>query len=184
MRNPRITIAVIAVAAAATVGGVTIAAASGSTTNAKTPGLGTVTNSATSARDLAAVGTVRAATATVQGKSENILVDAKGLPLYIYKPDTPTTSHVTGQLAALWPPLLASTSAVRGTDGVLTSVATTNGDQVAYDGHFLYTFVEDSPGRVTGQGVQNFFIATPVPAAAVSATAKAAPAMPSNSYGY
>jgi predicted lipoprotein with Yx(FWY)xxD motif len=184
MRNPRITIAVIAVAAAATVGGVTIAAASGSTTNAKTPGFGTVTNSATSARGLATLNTVQAVTATVQGKSENILVDAKGLPLYIYQPDTPSTSHVSGQLAALWPPLIGNASTVRGTDGILTSVATTNGDQVAYNGHFLYTFVEDSPGRVTGQGVQNFFVATPGLAAGVSANANAAPAMPSNSYGY
>jgi predicted lipoprotein with Yx(FWY)xxD motif len=184
MRNPRIAIAVIAVAAAATVGGITIAAASGSTSNSKTPGLGTASNSATSARDLATSSTVRSATATVQGKSENILVDAKGMPLYIYQADTPTTSRVSGQLAALWPPLIAGRSAVRGTDGVLTSVATTNGDQVAYHGHFLYTFIEDSPGHVTGQGVQNFFVATTGLAAGASSTVNVAPAMPSNSYGY
>jgi predicted lipoprotein with Yx(FWY)xxD motif len=183
MRNPRITLTVIAVAAAATIGGVTIAAASGSTTNAKTPGFGTMTNSATSTRALTSFKAVQAGTATVQGKSESILVNAKGLPLYIYKPDTPTTSRVTGQLAALWPPLIGSGSAVSGTDGILTSVATTNGNQVAYHGHFLYTFVEDSPGRVTGQGVQNFFVATPGLAAA-STTANTAPDMPSNNYGY
>jgi predicted lipoprotein with Yx(FWY)xxD motif len=184
MRNPRIAIAAIAVAVAATVGGVTIAAASGSTASAKTPGLGTATHSATSARDLATLNVVRTATAMVAGQSENILVDAKGLPLYIYKPDTPTTSRVTGQLAALWPPLIDSPAAVRGTDGVLTSVPTTNGDQVAYNGHFLYTFVEDSPGHVTGQGVQDFFVATPGLAAGASTNANAVPAMPSNNYGY
>jgi predicted lipoprotein with Yx(FWY)xxD motif len=185
MRNPRITIAVIAVAAAATVGGVTIAAAAGSSTpNASTAASMQVPSSATSARDLASLATVRTATATVQGMSEPILVDATGLPLYIYKPDTPATSHVTGQLAALWPPLVATAPTARGATGTLTSVATTNGRQVAYNGHFLYTFAEDSPGRVTGQGVQNFFVATPDLSAAAATTANAAPATTNNSNGY
>jgi predicted lipoprotein with Yx(FWY)xxD motif len=184
MRNPRVTFAVIAVAAAVTVGGVTLAAASGSTTKHQPPGSGTVIRSATPTRDLPSFSTVRTATATVQGRSESILVDAKGLPLYIFKPDTPTISRVTGQLAALWPPLIGGRSAVSGTDGVLTTVPTTNGNQVAYNGHFLYTFVEDRPGRVTGQGVQNFFVATPGLAAGASTTAKAAPVAPNNSYGY
>ena len=98
--------------------------------------------------------------------------------------DTPTTSHVTGQLAALWPPLVAPTSAIRGTNGVLSTVATSNGSQVAYKGHFLYTFVEDKPGDVTGQGVQDFFVATPGLVSAIAGTANTAPATASNSYGY
>jgi predicted lipoprotein with Yx(FWY)xxD motif len=183
MRNPRITIAVIAVAAA-TVGGVTIAAASGSTSSGSSAGSAPVTGSTTTIQVPAGLEPVRTARATVQGTSETILVDTKGLPLYTYKPDTPTTSHVTGQLAALWPPLIAANSTVRGNDGVLTSVATSNGDQVAYRGHFLYTFVEDSPGHVTGQGVQNFFVATPGLVGGASTTANTAPVMPSNSYGY
>jgi predicted lipoprotein with Yx(FWY)xxD motif len=98
--------------------------------------------------------------------------------------DTPTTSHVTGQLAALWPPLVAPTSAVRGTNGVLTSVGTSNGEQVAYRDHFLYTFIEDSPGRVTGQGVQDFFVATPGLVGSGASTAATTPSAPGNSYGY
>ncbi len=55
-------------------------------------------------------------------------------------------------------------------------MATTNGEQVAYNGHFLYTFVEDQPGKVTGQGVQNFYIATPnLGAGAPSSTQVSAP---------
>jgi predicted lipoprotein with Yx(FWY)xxD motif len=183
MRNPRIAIAAVVVAAAATIGGVT-AAASGSSTNANAPASGTAMSSATSARDLVTLTAVHATKATVQGKSENILVDADGLPLYTYRGDTPTTSHVTGQLAALWPPLLGNPSDVRATHSALTSVTTANGNQVAYHGHFLYTFVEDSPGHVTGQGVQNFFVATPALTAGASGTTQPAPAMPSNSYGY
>jgi predicted lipoprotein with Yx(FWY)xxD motif len=169
MRYQRITVAVVAVAVVATVAGVTIASAAGSSTPNQ---------------PAAAAATVRTATATVQGATETILVDAKGLPLYIYKPDTPTTSRVTGQLAALWPPLIATAPTVQGAGGMLTSVATANGRQVAYNDHFLYTFVEDSPGKVTGQGVQNFFVATPNMSAAASAPAQSAPTTPPNNYGY
>jgi predicted lipoprotein with Yx(FWY)xxD motif len=119
--------------------------------------------------------------------TESILVDAKGLPLYIYKPDTPTTSHVTGQLAALWPPLTATApSAAAGITGILGVVSTTNGQQVAYNGHFLYAFIEDSPGRVTGQGVQNFFVATPATAtdSAASTAGGTTPNPVVNGYGY
>jgi predicted lipoprotein with Yx(FWY)xxD motif len=169
MRYQRITLAVVAVAVVASVAGVTIASAAGSSTpNQSAP----------------AAATVRTAIATVQGTTETILVDAKGLPLYIYQPDTPTTSRVTGQLAALWPPLTAAAPTVQGAGGVLTSVATANGRQVAYNDHFLYTFVEDSPGRVTGQGVQDFFVATPNMSAAASVPAQSAPTTPPNNYGY
>jgi hypothetical protein len=55
---------------------------------------------------------------------------------------------------------------------------------VAYDHHFLYTFVEDSPGHVTGQGVRDFFVATPNLASTVSAPATSAPTTTANSDGY
>jgi predicted lipoprotein with Yx(FWY)xxD motif len=109
----------------------------------------------------AATTAVRTAMARVGQVTETILVDAKGLPLYAYKPDTATQSMVTGELAALWPPLVGDASTGSGTSGVLGVVVTGNGRQVTYNGHFLYTFAEDSPGQVTGQGVQNFFVATP-----------------------
>ena len=106
-------------------------------------------------------GTVRLATTRVAGVSETILVTGKGLPLYIYGPDTSTMSMVSGELAALWPPLTAGTPSAPGLPGSLATVATSSGRQVTYNGHFLYTFVGDPPGVVTGQGVQNFSVATP-----------------------
>jgi predicted lipoprotein with Yx(FWY)xxD motif len=114
----------------------------------------------------------------VQGTTERILVDAKGLPLYIYKPDTATKSLVTGQLAVLWPPLVASAPTAHGATGTLTAVATSSGQQVTYNGHFLYTFAQDSPGHVTGQGVQNFFVATP----GISTNPSTAPVPAGNGY--
>jgi predicted lipoprotein with Yx(FWY)xxD motif len=182
MRHPRITIAAIAVALAATIAGIT-AAASATSTNSHAAS-GPSSSAAPGAPGDPA--TVQTRSASVQGMTETILVDAQGLPLYIYKPDTPATSHVTGQLAALWPPLVAAAPTDRGVSGRLASVATTNGKQVSYNGHFLYTFVEDRPGKVTGQGVQNFFVATPNLAAgapsSVSSSSQSSSAK--TSYGY
>ena len=42
---------------------------------------------------------MRTATATVAGRTETILVNAHGLPLYFYRPDTAARSLVTGGLA-------------------------------------------------------------------------------------
>jgi predicted lipoprotein with Yx(FWY)xxD motif len=180
MRHPRITIAAVAVAAMATVGGFTIATAAGSSN----------THPAASASVAGAPGTtsqatIQTATATVSGKTETILVDATGMPLYTYKPDTATTSRVSGQLAALWPPLVAAAPTASGATGPLTSVVTKNGKQVAYNGHFLYTFVEDSPGHVTGQGVQDFFVATPGDSGgAAASTTTSANSGSGNAYSY
>ena len=110
--------------------------------------------------------TVNVTTATVGGRSEQILVNARGLPLYTYGPDSPTQSHVSGGLAALWPPLVAASPSEAGATGKLSVIADRLGQQVLYNGHFLYTFVDDTPGQVTGQGVQDFFVATPGPGAA------------------
>ena len=184
MRHPRIVITAIAIAAAATIGGISAAVATGSSTPSPAAASRPATGSINGGQQPARLATVQTASATVQGRTETILVDAKGLPLYIYQPDTPTTSYVTGQLAALWPPVVAGTPTVRGATGTVTSVPTTNGHQVAYNGHFLYTFIEDSPGHVTGQGVQNFFIATPDLGAGTSPTAPAGSSSPGNSYGY
>jgi predicted lipoprotein with Yx(FWY)xxD motif len=122
--------------------------------------------------------------ATVQGKSEMVLVDAKGLPLYTFPGDSPTKSAVGGQLAAIWPALVANAPTAKGVMGTVTTVSTSHGKQVAYNGHLLYTFVNDNPGRVTGQGVHNFFVATPSLTWSGSATAASAPSQSSNGWSY
>jgi predicted lipoprotein with Yx(FWY)xxD motif len=99
--------------------------------------------------------------ARVNGVVEVILANDRRAPLYICKLDTATRSMVTGGPAALWTPLVASAPEGSGTRGVLTAVQTENGRQVTYNGHFLYTFAGDSPGLATGQGVQEFVVATP-----------------------
>lgn len=180
MRHPRITIAAIVIAVGATAAGLGIAAAAGGASASYParidPSQRTVTRQSA---------TVNTAAVSVHGKTEQILVDAQGDPLYTFKGDTPKASRVTGQLATLWPPLVASgTPTAGGASGKLTVVSTRNGRQVAYNGHFLYSFVDDSPGRVTGQGVQDFFVATPNTGTKATSDAPAAAAPAGNSYGY
>jgi predicted lipoprotein with Yx(FWY)xxD motif len=131
--------------------------------------------------------TLHTTTTQVGAKTETVLVNAKGLPLYYYQADTAKKSQVSGVLAQLWPALVSAKPTASGIKGTLASVKQADGRQVTYNGHFLYTFVDDSPGHVTGQGVSNFFVATPnVRAIGSSTTVKAAPApaTPSRGYGY
>jgi predicted lipoprotein with Yx(FWY)xxD motif len=113
------------------------------------------------ADDAIKVATLDTATATVKGRSETILVNARDFPLYYNQLDTAKKAFVTGGLAQFWPPLLAALPTETGAKGRLTVVNDANGHQVSYNGHLLYTFSEDSPGHVNGQGLQDFFVATP-----------------------
>ena len=176
MRHRKLIIAGIGLAAVAAAGGVTAAAASG----------GTFASYSATGHNAAAP-TVRTAPAAVAGKTETILVNSGGLPLYFYRPDTAAKSLVTGGVAALWPALTSAAPSSAGAIGRLTVVHDAHGHQVAYNGHLLYTFVSDHPGQVTGQGVQNFFVATPglppiTGSPTPAGTVPAAPAAPG--YGY
>jgi predicted lipoprotein with Yx(FWY)xxD motif len=181
MRHPRIVIASISLAAAAAIGGGITAAAATSSHASSQP-----------AASQQAAATVRTVQATVGGKTETILVNSQGLPLYYYVNDTAAKSVVTGGLAALWPPLTSASPAATGLTGKLAAVMDIHGAQVAYNGHLLYTFADDQAGQVTGQGVQGFFVATsgltPVAGSSTagsSTTAGTAPAAPSSGgYGY
>ena len=174
MRHPKIIIASISLAAAAAIGG-GITAAAATNSHASSPPAASQSSPAT----------VRTAQATVAGKTETVLVNSQGLPLYYYLPDTAAKSVVTGGLAALWPPLTSASPAATGLTGKLTAVTDIHGDQVAYNGHLLYTFADDQAGQVTGQGVQGFLVATPGLAPIAGSPAPAAPPAPSgNPYGY
>ena len=177
MRHPKIIIASIGLAAVAAAGGITAASAASSPAS-----------STASASQAAAAATVRTAPAAVAGTAETILVNGRGLPLYYYRPDTATRSLVSGGLLALWPAVTAAGPAAgTGLSGKLTVLSDAHGRQVTYNGHPLYTFADDHAGQVTGQGVSDFFVATPgvAPITTSSAPAGPAPAVPSGGgYGY
>jgi len=105
--------------------------------------------------------TIHTGKVTVGGGAEVVLLNARDLPLYYYRLDTAQKSFVSGQLAQFWPPLVSAAPTETGANGKLTVLNNANGHQVAYNGHFLYTFTADKPALVTGQGVQGFFVATP-----------------------
>lgn len=178
MRRSRIIIAGLALAAVASAGGVTATAATGSPASAPS-----ARPAPTAPASQAAAATVRTTLATVGGRTETILVNAHGLPLYYYRPDTAATSLVTGGLAQLWPPLTSAAPTSAGVTGKITVVHDAHGHQVAYNGHLLYTFTSDKAGQVTGQGFQNFLVATPglTPLTNSKATARA---IPSGGFGY
>src|SRR6266568_151651 len=169
LKRLRIIMAGAGLVALAAVGGITAASASG------TPAAGTMS-----------AASVRTASASVAGKTETILVNSRGLPLYFYRPDTATTSLVTGGLARLWPPLTSPATAGSGVSGTVAVLNDVNGRHVTYKGHPMYTFADDHADQVTGQGVQDFYVATPglAPNAKSGRSPRPAPTVPSRGYGY
>jgi predicted lipoprotein with Yx(FWY)xxD motif len=108
---------------------------------------------------------------TAKSSLGTILVDGKGMTLYLFTKDTQGSGKSTceaGCLAA-WPPLLGTPTAGTGTDKALLGTLTrTDGTtQVTYNGWPLYYWAQDSaPGQTTGQGVQNvWWVVSPAGAA-------------------
>src|SRR5581483_365653 len=137
---------------------------SNSTTTGSNPPASTPTAAPTT--PAAAAPVVMTASATVNGKSVTILTDTKGMTLYYFTKDTATSTACTGGCAQNWPPLLFSGSGSPTSSstlpGTLSLVTTSNGQQVAYQGHMLYTFAGDSAaGQVNGEGKGGvWFVAT------------------------
>jgi predicted lipoprotein with Yx(FWY)xxD motif len=101
---------------------------------------------------------IKIATVTVNSKSESILTNAQGLSLYYRTSDAPPSTVCSGGCASAWPPLTTSGSgaptSAASLPGKLTVVADTNGNQVEYDGHPLYTYTGDTAaGQTNGEGV-------------------------------
>jgi len=97
--------------------------------------------------------TVTLKTTTIGGVT--VLTDVNGLTLYLFAPDTPTTSKCTGSCTAYWPPVIGVPKAGPGVTGSLGTIS--RGDhtvQATYDGHPLYTYIGDNgPGQANGNKV-------------------------------
>ncbi len=113
------------------------------------------------AASTAASGAAAAVTVTTtNGSLGTYLTDGSGRTLYVFAPDTTSTSTCTGTCAAVWPPLVASgtaTAAGSAKASLLGSSKRTDGTmQVTYAGHPLYTYAADGgKGVVKGQGVNS-----------------------------
>jgi predicted lipoprotein with Yx(FWY)xxD motif len=97
------------------------------------------------------------------GSMGNVLVDSKGKALYSNNMDSGSKIACTGQCTSFWLPLAAPssgnpTSGDSSVEAKLGTVKRPDGTtQVTLDGKPLYTFVQDSPGQVTGNGFVDEF---------------------------
>jgi predicted lipoprotein with Yx(FWY)xxD motif len=94
-------------------------------------------------------------------KLGQILVDDKGMTLYLFVADTGTASTCYTSCATIWPPLVTNGSPQAGTGAdasLLGTTTRTDGKvEVTYAGHPLYYFIQDkAAGDATGQGVNGF----------------------------
>jgi predicted lipoprotein with Yx(FWY)xxD motif len=118
----------------------------------------------------------------------NILVDGKGMTLYIFTKDTPGASNCNAGCLKLWPPLLTNGSPVAGSGvdaSLLGSAALADGRMiVTYNKMPLYYWAKDQkPGDTTGENVGTvWFVIDPSgkPVMPPSATASAETATPTS----
>jgi predicted lipoprotein with Yx(FWY)xxD motif len=91
----------------------------------------------------------------------NVLVDAQGRTLYLFRKDTGTTSTCTGPCATFWPPLIAHGTPTTAPSAKASLVGTTRrsdgASQVTYNGHPVYLYSGDQKaGDTTGEGIVAF----------------------------
>ena len=109
-----------------------------------------------------------APTVTVRSDPDlgDILVDARGMTLYLYSRDEPAVSNCYNGCAAAWPPLLTD-AAPNGPDAISAGLGLTSRtdgtQQVTYNGVPLYYWMNDkNPGETSGQNVGGvWFIVNP-----------------------
>jgi predicted lipoprotein with Yx(FWY)xxD motif len=142
---------------------------SAATTAANTGNSGAASSTTATTGAASASDTVKEAT-TSKG---TILEDSAGMPLYTLAAGT----SCTGACAQAWPfvtvPAGTTPKAGPGVTGTLGTTTTGGANVVTYNGKELYTFLSDSAGQVTGDGVAGFSVAK---VAAASGAANPAPA--------
>jgi predicted lipoprotein with Yx(FWY)xxD motif len=137
---------------AATVAVALLAAACGGTTQS--------TAAASPSPSPAAAAGMTIAVAT-NAKLGQILVDGKGMTVYLWVADTATTSTCYTTCATFWPPVLTTGAPHAGAGSQASLLGTTTRTdgmvQVTYAGHPLYYFQKDKQaGDATGQGSNGF----------------------------
>ncbi len=99
---------------------------------------------------------------TVETPKGKVLVDMKGMTLYVFDKDAAGKSNCNGPCIQNWPALAAAAGAKASGDW---SVVTRDDAsmQWAYKGKPLYTWTKDTkPGDMTGDGLNNVWhVATP-----------------------
>ena len=92
------------------------------------------------------------------GSSGNVLVDAKGRALYSPSQEMNGKVLCTGACTSIWMPATVSNATASSLGSNFTVVNRPDGTkQVAYKGRPLYSFAQDTPGHVTGDGAKDAF---------------------------
>ena len=94
------------------------------------------------------------------GDSGRVLVDSAGKALYAADEEADSSVVCTGACTSFWMPLTIDGGAPSGNSLPSEVGVVERGDgtrQVTFDGKRLYTFVEDEPGEVTGDGFSDAF---------------------------
>jgi predicted lipoprotein with Yx(FWY)xxD motif len=159
-------IRLLSVLAATVVIAVGVAACGDDDSDSDTSGQAVATNAASSTVSVESMG------------GNDVLVDAQGAALYTNDRDTGSKIACTGECASIWIPVelsggqpSADDASLQAKLGVITR--SDGAKQVTFDGKPLYSFAEDMPGEVTGDGFSDSFggtdfvwsVATPTGAA-------------------
>ena len=91
----------------------------------------------------------------------DVLVDRQGRTLYLFERDSGTMSACTGACAVNWPPLRVRGTPLAGSGVGPSDIGTTarpdGKSQLTYNGHPLYSFVNDKKsGDTNGEGINAF----------------------------
>ena len=156
MRSSRIRFVAVAALAA-----IALAACSSSSKPAASPSTNPTTTVGQTPTTPAATGptTVKLASSELG----QILVDSKGMTLYVDEKDKPGKPNCTDACLGVWPPLAAPATPTFGTGldpSKFTTVTASDGTkQLAVDGFPLYLWTNDKkPGDTTGQDVNGFYV--------------------------
>ena len=87
-----------------------------------------------------------------------VLVDERGMTLYVFSKDGTGVSNCNGKCAAIWPPLLAPSDKSAASAEFSIVTRKDGAKQWAYKGQPLYLFTRDTaPGQKNGNGVKGLW---------------------------
>ena len=118
----------------------------------------------------------------------NVLADAQGMTLYSADVEKSGTIHCTGMCTSFWAPADASASQAKSAAADLdlklgTVQRPDGGPQLTFDGRPLYTFTQEGPGELSGDGFVDDFNGTHFEWSAATTDAQSTPSRSSSS-GY
>jgi len=135
-----------------------VTAACSSKSNSTGSNAGTSAGSTSAAANGSGAASGAAMIQTAKNSLGTILTDSKGRTLYVFAPDTSSSSTCYGICAKYWPPVLSGSAPAAGSGVDASKLGTSprkdGSKQVTYNGHPLYTFALDkAAGDTKGQGL-------------------------------